>query len=107
MKVKASSNFWRVPSQTNLHLRTSMSGLKTSAKAERAREFSPSAPITRSWLSMKGLGSSISVSKLSSMPRSRARRCSSRSSRLRPMPQKPCPVETVRTPLWMTAMSSQ
>ena len=36
MKVKASSNFCRVPSQTNLQRRRSMSGLKTSANSDRA-----------------------------------------------------------------------
>ena len=41
MKVKASSNFWCVPSQTNLHLRMSMSGLKTSAKVERDARVQP------------------------------------------------------------------
>ncbi len=48
-----------------------------------------------------------SVSKRSSTPSSRARSCSRSSSRLRPIPQKPWPVDTVRTPSLITAMSSQ
>ena len=43
MKVKASSNFWCVPSQMYLQARTSMSGLNTSACAARTRELTPSA----------------------------------------------------------------
>ena len=50
MKVKkASSNFWQVPSQTNLQRRTSTpSGLKCSAYLARTFEFSPSLATTRS-----------------------------------------------------------
>ncbi len=42
MKVKASSNFWRVPSHTNLHLRRSTSGRKCAASSLRTLEFRPS-----------------------------------------------------------------
>src|SRR5215469_12008413 len=49
MKVKASSNFCWVPSQTNLFLRNSIAGLKVWANSLRVLEFKPSAAITRSY----------------------------------------------------------
>jgi len=48
MKVKASSNFWCVPSQMYLAWRTSMFGRKARASAPRTFELAPSAATIRS-----------------------------------------------------------
>ena len=98
MKVKASSNFWWVPSQTNLFLRVSMPGLKWAANSLRVLEFSPSAATTRSWVLASSAALAISVWNRSSMPSPRARCCKSCNSFLRAMPEKPWPVETIFWP---------
>ena len=48
MNVKASSNFWWVPSQMNLQRRISMSGRNSASYSLRTRELIPSAATTRS-----------------------------------------------------------
>ena len=97
MKVKASSNFWWVPSQMYLQARTSMSGLNTSAWAARTREFTPSAPTIKivigkfAGILRLGLEAQLDAERA-------ARSCRMLSSRLRAMPQKPWPPERTTVP---------
>ena len=107
MNVNASSNFWCVPSQMNLHSRMSTSGRKTVSYSVRTSELMPSHATTRSYWWRYSSADWKVVSNWRFTPSSRARSCSSSSMRMRPMPAKPWPPETVRTPRWMTAMSSQ
>jgi hypothetical protein len=48
MKVKASSNFWRVPSQMNLHFSDVEVGLEHLGVSRRTAELMPSQATTRS-----------------------------------------------------------
>ena len=99
MKVKASSNFWCVPSQTNLHLRKSMFGPEV--LRELAADFGIQAvrrdnEIVRP----REIRSAFDLGLEAQRHAERARPLLQQheASCLRPMPQKPWPVETMRSP---------
>jgi len=106
--VNASKRFF-VPSQTNRQRRVSTSGANASAYLSRMRLLMPSEAMTRSAPNASASSSSSPTcrSNTSSTPSASQRPCRMLSSRLRPIPQNPCPPDRIVRPRKLTSMSSQ
>src|SRR5579872_5211510 len=87
--------------------RTLTLGLKMTSYFLRVTDDAPSDATTRSYFAAYSSGSETSVSNTRLTPRSDARFCRIFNSRMRAIPQNPCPPEVNLRPLKKTSISSQ